>query len=190
MKEQRKKNIKGRTVFLCALVLFLIINVYRWNAESAAGNRMPMPLGIGCSVVLSDSMVPALHTDDLVFIRKTNDVQVNDIIVFQDGKMLVIHRVVAIKGDMLQTKGDANNTPDVPIHISAVKGKLFLTIPGVGAVFQTLRQPWIITGLLGMALLLTVLSNQKESAVDAQEKQCTDKGSSNESNIDSQGGSR
>ncbi len=164
MKKQGKNFMIGKTILLAVVVLLLCVNLFRWNAESSAGRRMPMPLGVGCSVILSDSMAPTLRVDDLVFVRKTDKVQVGDIIVFQDGQMLVIHRVVAVSGDRLQTKGDANNAPDTPIERSAVRGKLMFAIPGAGAVIRALRQPWVIAGLVGAALLLTVLDGRKASA--------------------------
>ncbi len=127
-------------------------------------------LGISCSVVLSDSMAPTLRIDDLVFIRRTKNVQKDDIIVFQEGSMLVIHRVVAVDGDTLQTRGDANNASDAPIHRDAVKGKLLFTIPGAGRVIRTLRQPWIIAGLAGTAMLLAVLSGRTDDNESAEEE--------------------
>ncbi len=164
-----KKHNIVRVVLLTAVALILGLSLYSWNAESLTGNKMPMPLGFGASVVLSGSMESALSVDDLVIIRKTQAIDINDIVVYQDGNSLVIHRVIEIDGDKITTKGDANNTADAPIDRSLVKGVLVCAVPYVGAIVGFLRQPAVVIILLAGAVFLTERSYRKKKSRDADE---------------------
>ena len=131
----------GRIVLLSVIGLIIGINLYSWNARTLAGNPMPMPFGWGVSVVLSGSMEPALSVNDLVIVSEQSEYNKDDIVVYQDGSKLVIHRIISVDGDKVITKGDANNTSDSPIDISLIKGKAVASLPFVGAMAQFLKTP-------------------------------------------------
>jgi hypothetical protein len=102
---------------------------------------MPTLFGYGFSVVLSESMEPALSVDDIVVVRKTREVAVGDIVVYERDGGLIVHRVVSVDGDTLITQGDANDVADKPIDISAVKGKMVRSVPAVGGVIRAVKAP-------------------------------------------------
>ncbi len=151
-----------RIILFTLVALILGITVYGWNAKNLTGNRMPMPFGYGASIVLSGSMEPRLSVDDLVIVKKTDSIKKDDIIVYQDGNSLVIHRVFEIDGDTVTTWGDANNTPDEPISLDAVKGVLVCDIPYVGLAVEFVRQPVVIVLMLAAAIFLAERSFRKE----------------------------
>ncbi len=165
----RPKLFSSRTVMLAIIALVLGISVYNLNASRLLGNKLPMPLGYGASVVMSGSMEPTLKVDDLVFIKKTKDIKVDDIIVFQSGNSLVIHRVIKIDGDGVTTKGDANNAEDEPIKLKDVKGVMVGRIPFVGILVDFIKQPIVVIILLVGAFLLTEKSYRKEKQKDSDE---------------------
>ena len=148
-----KNSLRLVLLIVCGTVLGL--NVYLANAKSLMGNQMPMPFGYGVAVVLSGSMEPALSVGDLILLKETDAVQVEDIVVFQDVSSLVVHRVVDIDENMITTKGDANNVSDDPMDASLVKGKVFMTIPGVGHLVNFLKTPigTLLTIILAIALI-------------------------------------
>ncbi len=151
---------------LCYLLISLVIGgtAFSWNARRLAGNAMPMPFGVGLSVVLSGSMEPTLSVNDLVIVREQPSYEVGDVIVFQEGYHLVIHRLVSLDEDRAVTKGDANNVEDEPISPAQIKGKLVASIPEVGAIVRLLQTlPGTITILL-IALLLLLRSRRSERA--------------------------
>jgi signal peptidase len=152
---------------LCYLLISLVLGgtAYSWNARRLAGNAMPMPFGVGLSVVLSGSMEPTLSVNDLVVIREAESYQVGDVVVFQERYNLVIHRLVSIDGDTAVTQGDANNTPDAPIELSQIKGKLVAHIPEIGAIVRLLQTlPGTIT-ILAIAVLILLRSRKSEREV-------------------------
>lgn len=149
--------------------LILGLSLYRWNAETLTGNKMPMPFGVGASVVLSGSMEPTLHVNDLVLVRRTRQVKPGDVVVYQSGSMLVIHRVVSVTEETIVTQGDANNVSDEPITPEDVKGVMVLAIPGIGAVVLALKKPPVVLAVLLAALLLNERAFRKERKDQDQE---------------------
>lgn len=139
--EKRKRKGIGRILILLVISLMIGTRLYGWNAKTLAGNVMPMPFGWGVSVVLSGSMEPALSVNDLVIVREQNSYETKDIVVYQDGSSLVVHRILSIDGDEVVTQGDANNTADQPIHVSDIKGKAVAHIPFAGSVVRFLKTP-------------------------------------------------
>lgn len=168
-----KKNSSKKTVFRYIVFSFIGIVlglfVYTQNAQGLLRDKMPMPFGYGMSVVLSGSMESRLSVDDLVIIKATDSYNVNDIVLYQDGDSLVIHRIIEIDGDTVTTKGDANNVADEPINKSQIKGVLVYDIAGIGAVVNILKQPISVIIVLATVLLLTELSYRKEKDNDTEE---------------------
>lgn len=177
MRQSRKpKKKKLATVFRsCLLALVGIVagvNIYLWNANNLGGNAMPTPFGYGCAVVLSGSMEPTLKPDDLIFVRVQDEYEVGDVVVYQDGKHLTVHRLIALDGDRAVTKGDANNVADDPIGAERIIGRLCGRIPRVGLVARAMKTPLGIAVLLGAALLLAEFSyrNERRSGDETVEK--------------------
>lgn len=171
--KHQKKRFSKKTVFRYIVFSFIGIVlglfVYTQNAKGLLKDKIPMPFGYGMSVVLSGSMESRLSVDDLVIIKATDNYNVNDIVLFQDGNSLVIHRIIEIDGDTVTTKGDANNTADEPINKSQIKGVLVYDIAGLGAVVNILKQPVSVFIILAAAFLLTEFSYRKEKDTDTEE---------------------
>lgn len=166
MKNKSLKQAVLRVIPFVVISLIIGFKLYTWNAKNLVGNAMPMPFGIGASVVLSGSMEPELSVNDLVLVRKHDSYNIGDIVVYQDGSILVIHRIVSIDGDKVITQGDANNAADDPINISAVKGKAMCHIPFVGGAVRFLQSPagFIILVIAAVALFeLPYLQERKKS---------------------------
>ena len=171
--KHQKKRFSKKTIFRYIVFSFIGIVlglfVYTQNAKGLLKDKIPMPFGYGMSVVLSGSMESRLSVDDLVIIKATDNYKVNDIVLFQDGNSLVIHRIIEIDGDTVTTKGDANNTADEPINKSQIKGVLVYDIAGLGAMVNILKQPVSVFIILAAAFLLTEFSYRKEKDTDAEE---------------------
>lgn len=144
-----------RTVFLIAVSLVLGFNIYSWNARSLTGNVLPTPFGYGGAVVLSGSMEPAIMTGDMIIVKVEESYADGDVVVYQTGKMLVVHRIVASDETTVTTRGDANNANDTPIDRSQIKGKVIYKIPYIGTLVRLLKTP-AATILLILGAVLTV----------------------------------
>ena len=159
-----------RKIILVIISVILGINVYLWNANHLLGNELPMPFGFGVSVVMSGSMEPALSVNDMLVISESNTYDKDDIVVFQDGGVLVVHRITSVNGDTVVTKGDANEVADNPISVSEIKGKVSFTLPFVGAVVRVIKTPIGVIVMLIIALLLMELSYKKENKKNNKEE--------------------
>ena len=160
--QNKKKFPVLRTVFLIVVSLVLGINIYNWNARSLTGNVLPMPFGYGGAVVLSGSMEPEIAVDELIIVQAAQDYEVGDVVVYQSGHMLVVHRIVDMDGETVTTRGDANNTDDAPIDIAQVKGKVIAHIPYVGKLVRLLKTPVATIILIVGAVLSVELPYRKE----------------------------
>ena len=164
---------KWKNIFRTGLILFasvvLGVNLYLWNARSLMGNSLPMPFGFGTAVVLTGSMEPTIMVDDLILVREQEEYHEDDIVVYQSGSMLVVHRIVEIQPDTVITQGDANNAPDAPIRKEMIKGTVVGCIPGAGGIARLLKSPAATVTLVGGALLLSELSLRREKKKDDDE---------------------
>lgn len=160
--KEKKHGPVFRIVCLILICLVIGLNIYIWNAQTLAGNAMPMPFGYGAAVVMSGSMEPAIMVDELIIVRAAEEYAVGDVVVYQNGTVPVVHRIVAIDGGVVTTRGDANNVDDEPLTISLIKGKVILHIPHVGAVMQLMKTPLVTILLIVAAVLMVELPYRKE----------------------------
>lgn len=164
MQAKQKKLVKTvlRVVALSLVAVFLGFNVYLWNARSLTGNALPMPFGFGTAIVLSGSMEPELSVDDLIFVKAQDGYEVGDVVVFQSGSSVVVHRIIEMQDGTVITKGDANNTDDGEMPLSQIKGKVVGHIKSMGSVVRLLKSPAVCIGLLIAAVFLMERSFRKE----------------------------
>ncbi len=164
-KEKAKKNKYSaltRRMTLVILGILLGLNVYLANAHNLAGTKLPMPFGFGTAVVLSGSMEPTLSVNDVILVRKSESYNINDIVVYDSGRKMIVHRIIDQKDDTITTKGDANNAADEPISAKAVKGKVLFSVPKAGAAVTVLRSPVGIIAIILTAVLLIEISFRRE----------------------------
>ena len=161
-----------RIVLLAVISLLIGLKLYNWNAKTLVGNAMPMPFGYGVSVVLSGSMEPELSVNDLVIVKSQKSYEVGDIVVYQDGNSLVIHRIINIDGDEIITQGDANNVADSPIKEEDIKGKETIHVPLLGSLIRFLKSSvgFIVTLILAIVLFELPYYREHKHITDEQEK--------------------
>ena len=144
-----------RMAFLILVSLVVGLKIYAWNARSLTGNVLPMPFGYGGAVVLSGSMEPAIMVDELIIVKAEDSYEVGDVVVYQSGSMMVVHRIMDMDGERVITRGDANNMDDSPVELTQIKGKVIYHIPKVGGVVRILKTP-VATLILIVAAVLSV----------------------------------
>lgn len=167
------KQLKTALRMLTLLVVgvFLGVRFYAWNAQHLTGNAVPMPFGIGASVVLSGSMEPALSVGDLLIFTEEENYEVGDVVVYQSGRMPVVHRIIALDAETVTTRGDANNTADEPFGVQLIKGKVVTVVPLVGHLIWALKTPLGTASLVIAALLLMELSFRSERKAKAAQQE-------------------
>ena len=172
--ENRKTGTKTKKPVLRRLLLIIIglilgLNLYFANAGGILGNQLPMPFGYGLANVLSGSMEPTFSKGTLLLVKDTRDVQEGDIVVYQSGRELIVHRIIALSDNEVITQGDANNVADEPFAKAQLKGKVIAWIPVLGSVAALLKTPVAIIVILLLAFLLIEGSFRAQRDADDQE---------------------
>ncbi len=173
MKQKNKSGNIKRTVV--RIVLFILLGaiigleVYSLNAESLVGNSMPMPFGVGASVVLSGSMEPELSVDDLIIVRERDEYDVGDVVVYQSHGELIVHRIISADEETVTTQGDANDTADEPISRADIKGEVVYSVANVGAAVEFIKSPVVMIALVAAAIVLMEMSFRREKKRDDDE---------------------
>ena len=167
MKKQTKTIL--RTILLVIIAVTVGLNVYNMNAASLTGNAVPMPFGVGAAVVLSGSMEPELSVGDLMIVVERESYNVRDVVVYQDGRTAVVHRIKSIDGDTVITRGDANDSDDSPIQKSQIKGEVVFVMPLVGYAVNVIKTPACTIIIIAAAIWLLERSFRKEKEKDDEE---------------------
>lgn len=99
--------------------------------------------------VSTPSMATAAPVGSLVITQPSQDYHVSDIITFVQNHKRYTHRITAIDGERLITKGDLNRGTDpLPIHRGQVLGKAWYIHPWLGWVYRL--GPWLMLGWLAV----------------------------------------
>ena len=159
---KRKIKTVARIVLLTVVAAVVGLGFYSINAERLTGNALPMPFGFGSAVVLSGSMEPELSVGHLLLVIPSEQYEVEQVVVYQDGKSLVVHRILRFEDDKVITMGDANDAEDDPVPLTAIKGKVVFAFPLVGHAVNLLKTPIGILCVLGLAIFLMERSFRKE----------------------------
>lgn len=111
--------------------------------------------------VITGSMEDTIKINDVVIVKITKDVNVNDIITYEDSGNYVTHRVIRKTADELVTKGDANNAEDDPIKIDRVVGKVVFILTNVSVWINVFKTPKVIIAIIISIILLSILFKKK-----------------------------
>lgn len=144
MKRKRRKKINLLPNLISVMILSLFLGILLLRLT-----------GICPYIVMSGSMEPVLHTGSLCFVDTKTEyqqVQEGDIIAFQaESGVMVTHRAVKKTDYEIRTKGDNNDTMDIPVVTEKnFKGKTIASVPYVGYFV------WWISTVRGKIILITV----------------------------------
>lgn len=113
-------------------------------------------------LVKSQSMEPNINMGDMIVTGPVDGpinpgIEPGKVITFQQGKNLVTHRVLELKGATITTKGDALDHPDPwQVEVANVKGVLLFRIPYIGYInnFVHTKNGWFIAIIVPAFLLV------------------------------------
>ncbi len=134
--------ITGSFAIIKVLIIYYLFKYYIYNKKTIKYNKKSVrifyPLSIIASTllvlfmlgvfnyksiaILSNSMNPTFNKGDVVIYKDTKNIVPGDIIVFQYGSQIIVHRLISIN-EYYVTKGDANNTVDyIKLKKEDIKG--------------------------------------------------------------------
>ena len=143
-------------LFLVIFSVFNIISIKKYNKNN---------LGFAIFEVVSGSMEPTINVKDFIVVKSSDKIEVNDIVTYKEENNFITHRVTKIEGDVLYTKGDANNSEDNKISRDDLIGKVIFTIPKVGIIKDLLLNPKVFISLviflITFSICLSYIPNKK-----------------------------
>ena len=163
---RRNRQKKSPVAAVCSVLgtLLLIIIVAEYLPIT-----IPRAFGYEIYTVISGSMEPAIPTGSLVYVKyiQPEEIQTEDVIAFYgtdaDGSIfthLVVSNRAAI-GNFI-TKGDSNSDNDMnPIPYANYIGKVQLSVPKLGGIFQTItgtNGKIAAVSMIGLAIVLEILA--------------------------------
>jgi len=149
-----KKILKKTNLILTWFLLILIVlAIYGRVQMMFTKNNYVTFFGLTMFQVASDSMHPEMGVNDVILVRITKDIKVDDVISFNHEDAIVTHRVIAINESQITVKGDANNAIDAPIDIDDVIGRVENVFPRLRIWQQIFTDPRILV-LLFVTLIL------------------------------------
>lgn len=163
-KEKNRVNIIEKIISIVLYILIIPIIVFNFTLIIKSfinPNETPDFFGYKNYVIVSGSMEPTIMTGDAIFVKEVprDEIEINDIISFQDGGAVTTHRIVEIVEEngvkKYQTKGDNNNAKDRElVNYEEIEGKYQFKINGFGKVIEILKSRVTLVVLI----LLIVLS--------------------------------
>ncbi len=137
-------KIKGKKIdFISIILIIILIIVCFCYAQLKIFNKDHINfLGFTIFQVITGSMAETIQINDIVIVKLTNDVNVNDIITYRSKDNFVTHRVIEKEENQIITKGDANNMEDEPITSNDVVGKVVFIIP-VAMIISIITTPQV-----------------------------------------------
>lgn len=154
-------------ISLVIVTVMLIVGFYYIYQIKIIGNEYANLFGYTFFEVATASMYPTIEIGDVVVVKITKDVEENDIIVYQDGKDIITHRLVEKESNELIAKGDANNSEDKPISEEMLLGKVIEIIPQIGTWRKILISPEVLRLIIILLFLIGIIyvffSNPEET---------------------------
>ena len=122
------KNILRSIGYLFVSVLVALC-VYTFIVTDVLKKDYANVFGYTYFVVATGSMSGTIEVNDVVIVKLTDDVELNDIVTYQgQNEEFITHRVVKKIGNQIITQGDVNNTEDEPISKEDIVGKVTMVI--------------------------------------------------------------
>ncbi len=166
-------------ILTAVLLVLLLSNVYLIAARSVFKDPAPMVFGYASAVVISGSMEPTIHIDDMVIFKSQDKYYVDDIVTFTGNSSYVTHRIIEATETGFITKGDANNAADSDeLSPDRIIGRVVFVIPNIGKAMTFLQSP---LGLV-LILLMTVVVLELPNFIRGKERESEEKTSDEKEN--------
>lgn len=175
MKKKKQRKIiykitsKMLNVLLAISTVILIILVYNYVQTKILKKDYSNIFGYTAFKVISGSMADTINIDDIVVVKinnknKQEDFKVNDIVVFKQDDYIITHRIIAIEGNKIITKGDANNTEDKTISKEQIIGKVTKVISNFGIWKKVFASPEVFISIIITTVLFALAFSVEDNS--------------------------
>ena len=140
-------------ILIVILGIILLITIYNNIQIKILGNDYASFFGHSIFEVQTGSMEPEISAGDWIVVKYDNNIELNDIVTFQNKGEFITHRVIESYNGTYVTKGDANNAKDTPISKDQIIGKVTKILPNFGIFRKTIFNPIVLLLLIGTCYL-------------------------------------
>ncbi len=165
MKKVQKVLEKIVNFVMVLVVIAIIFCIYNIVAVKLFGKSYVNIFGYSFFEVATGSMSGAIEPGDAVVVKINADYQVGDVVTYASGDDFITHRIIAMNGDKIITKGDANNTNDSPITSSVILGKVIKVLPNISTWKKVLLTPKVIILVFVTLISFSILFSYNGSAI-------------------------
>ena len=151
----KKRKLKIDFIMLI-LLLILFLLLYFLAELKLFGKRYINFFGYTIFQVVTGSMEPTIKTSDIIIVKLTKEVSENDIITFKADNNFITHRIIKKDNEQIITKGDANNTEDLPITDDAVVGKVIYIFTNVAVWIKVFKDPKVVIVLI-ISIIISII---------------------------------
>lgn len=149
---------------IIAIISILVIIAVTYAVQTKMLHKQIADIfGYTAFEVATGSMSGTIEIGDLVIAKITDDVKENDIIVYEESNHYITHRLLEIKNGQLITKGDANNSEDMPISMEKVLGKVVAVIPKVGIWKKVLTTPSVLIAIIITTIVIGMVAQERNT---------------------------
>lgn len=158
------KNILN--LIYAMLAIIVIVLIYNIIQVSVLNKPYMNIFGYSFFKVKTGSMSGTIEIGDIIVVKLTQEVSENDIITYEKDQILITHRIIEKQGDILITKGDANNVADEPITTDEVVGKVVYIFKNIEIWKQVFKTPevyiLVIITLVLFGITVSIEEKKKE----------------------------
>ena len=148
MKAVKNKVNAIVNVITTIIIILLCISLISNFQTTFLGKKYNDFFGYALFEVKTASMAGTVEINDWILVKITDEVELNDVITFEQDGAFVTHRVIEVYKDTYVTKGDSNNTKDTPIKKEQIVGKMEKVLPRFGIVKKTILNEKVLILLI------------------------------------------
>ena len=161
--ENAKKTIWKTASKIVQIIAWIIIFILLAILLLTVASKRTDIFGYRIYTIMSGSMEPTIHVKDAIITKQTDEVKEGDIIAFENGNIVTVHRVIKVYTEentkLYKTKGDNNNTEDPGlVQKQQVKGKVILKLTILGNLILFIQTHFVIfvitVGIIIMIILI------------------------------------
>ena len=165
----KKRKLKIDFIMLI-LLLILFLLLYFLAELKLFGKRYINFFGYTIFQVVTGSMEPTIKTSDIIIVKLTKEVSENDIITFKADNNFITHTIIKKDNEQIITKGDANNTEDLPITDDAVVGKVIYIFTNVAVWIKVFKDPKVVIVLIISIIIIKIMFFKDEKIKNSEEE--------------------
>jgi len=150
-------------VFIFIFSVILLISIYNNVQIKLFGKDYSDFFGYSVFEVQTGSMAPEINPGDWIIVKSSNDIELKDVITYNQDGEYITHRVIGVYNGTYVTKGDANNSKDDPIDQKQVVGKVVKILANFGILKKTIFNPIVLVSIIITILICNFVFKNKKN---------------------------